>query len=61
MIPSPFQVGQLVALILRAVIPIAVMLPARMDGFMISYENDWFFSNLQLVMLAGVLTPQLQG
>jgi hypothetical protein len=55
-----FSVGQLVALILAAIIAIAMMLPVIVASFMASEANDWFLPIALMVMLLGVLVPQIQ-
>jgi len=54
-----FSVGQLVALTLAAIGAIAVMLPIIVASFMASEANDWFLPIALMVMLLGLLVPQL--
>jgi len=55
-----FSVGQLVALVLAAFVAIAMMLPIIIASFMASEANDWFLPIALMVMLLGMLVPQLQ-
>jgi hypothetical protein len=55
-----FSIGQLIAMILMAFIVIALMLPVFIASFMGSEANDWFLPIIILVMLLGLLVPQLQ-
>jgi hypothetical protein len=57
--PESFSIGQLVVLILAAIIAIAVMLPVIIASFMASEANDWFLPIALMVMLLGMLIPQL--
>ena len=52
--------GQLVVLILAAVVAIGLMLPVIIAAFMASEANDWFLPIALMVMLLGMLVPQLQ-
>jgi hypothetical protein len=54
-----FSVAQLVALTLAAVVTIALMLPIIVASFMASEANDWFLPISLIVMLLGLLLPQL--
>jgi hypothetical protein len=54
-----FSMGQLVALILAAFIAIALMLPIYIADFMTSEVNDWVLSIVVMVLLSGMLVPQL--
>ncbi len=55
-----FWIGQLVALLLAALVAIALMLPIVVAAFMTSEANDWFLPIAVLLMLLGMLVPQLQ-
>lgn len=55
-----FSIGQLVGLILAAIVTIALMLPVIVASFMASEANDWFLPIALMVMLLGLLVPQLQ-
>jgi hypothetical protein len=55
-----FSMGQVVALVLAAFVAIAVMLPVTIASFMASEANDWFLPIGMIVLLLGVLVPQLQ-
>lgn len=54
-----FSMGQLVVLILAAIVAIAVILPVIVATFMASEANDWFLPIGLMVMLLGMLVPQL--
>jgi len=54
-----FSIGPLVALILAAFVAIALMLPTYMGDFMTSEVNDWGLSIVVMVLLSGMLVPQL--
>jgi len=55
-----FSVGQLVALILAAIVAVALMLPMYINAFMTSEANDWALSIIIMVLMLGMLVPQLQ-
>jgi hypothetical protein len=55
-----FSVGQLVALILAAFAAIGLMLSTYIESFMTSEANDWVLSIVVLVLMLGMLVPQLQ-
>ncbi|MFC1879634.1 M20/M25/M40 family metallo-hydrolase [Chloroflexota bacterium] len=55
-----FSMGQLVVLILAAIIAIALMLQIFVAAFMGSEASDWIFPIVVMVMLLGLLVPQLQ-
>ena len=55
-----FSMGQLVALILAAICAIALMLQIFVAAFMGSEANDWILPIVVMVMLLGMLVPQLQ-
>ena len=55
-----FSMGQLVVLILAAIVAIALMLQIFVTAFMGSEANDWILPIVVMVMLLGLLVPQLQ-
>jgi len=55
-----FSVGQLVALILAAIVAVTLMLPTYIGDFMSSEANDWTLSIVIMVLMLGTLVPQLQ-
>jgi hypothetical protein len=55
-----FSVGQLVALILAAIVAVALMLSTYIGDFLTSEANDWALSIVIMVLLSGMLVPQLQ-
>jgi hypothetical protein len=55
-----FSIGQLVGLILAAIVAIALMLPVIVASFMASEAGDWMLPIALMVMLLGLLVPQLQ-
>ena len=55
-----FSAGQLVALILSTIVAVGIMVPAYIGGFMSSEANDWSLSIVLIVLLLGMLAPQLQ-
>ena len=57
---TSFSIGQLVGLILAAVATIALMLPVIVASFMASEAGDWMLPLALMVMLLGLLVPQLQ-
>jgi hypothetical protein len=54
-----YSIGQLLVLILAAIVAIALMLPVIVASFMASEANDWFLPIALMVMLLGLLVPQL--
>jgi hypothetical protein len=54
-----FTMGQLVGLILAAIVTIALMLPVIVASFMASEAGDWMLPIALMVMLLGLLVPQL--
>ena len=58
--PEEFSIQQLVVLFLHAVVVIGVMLPVTLGSFMTSPAGDWFSPMIQIVMMLGALTPQIQ-
>jgi hypothetical protein len=55
-----FSMRQLVALILAAIVAVALMLPMYINAFMTSEANDWALSIVIMVLMLGLLVPQLQ-
>jgi hypothetical protein len=55
-----FSMGQLVALILAAIVAVALMLPMYINAFMTSEADDWALSIVIMVLMLGLLVPQLQ-
>jgi hypothetical protein len=55
-----FAMGPLIAMIFVAFVAIALMLQVFIASFMSSEANDWFLPIVILVMLLGILVPQLQ-
>jgi hypothetical protein len=55
-----FAMGPLIAMIIVAFVAIALMLQIFIASFMGSEANDWFLPIVILVMLLGILVPQLQ-
>jgi hypothetical protein len=53
------SMGQVVLLILAAFVAIALMLPTYIADFMTSEANDWVLSIVIMVLLSGMLVPQL--
>jgi hypothetical protein len=57
--PESFSYGQIVLLLLAAVVAIVLLLPDLITNFRGSEANDWFLAIAILVFLLGVLVPQL--
>jgi uncharacterized membrane protein YhaH (DUF805 family) len=55
-----FSMGQLLALILAAFAAIGLMLSTYIESFMTSEANDWVLPIALMVLLLGMLVPQLQ-
>jgi hypothetical protein len=55
-----FTIGQLVVLVLAAIVTIALMLPVIIASFMGAEAGDWMLPIALMVMLLGLLVPQLQ-
>ena len=58
--PDSFSMGQLVGLILAAIVAVVLMVPVIIASFMGSEANDWFLPIALMVLLLGMLVPQLQ-